>query len=421
METNDSKQKGEGALAPFRVLDLTDEKGLLCGKLLSTLGAEVIKVEPPGGDPARNIPPFYKDVPDPEKSLFYWAYNTNKKSITLDIKTADGQKIFRDLVKRSDFVLETFKPGYMASINLGFEDLRKINPRIILTSISPLGQKGPYAHYKGSDLMCMAMSGYLYLTGDEDRAPLRISVPQAYSMGATEATATTLIAHYYRQRTGIGQHVDVCIRDSIVKATINSPIWFEHYGKLIKRRGSFWGIRGTAIRVFWPLADGWVSFTLTGAKFGARTNHELVQWADTVGMADDIMKNVDWVNLDMEKADRGLIQHLENRIEAFFKTRKKEEIIPQALSRKIMMAPVNTIADIFPDPHLQDREFWDEVEHPEIDETIKYPGAFIKASASPCVRTTRPPLIGEHNLEIYIGKLAMTKEQLVALKAAHVI
>jgi benzylsuccinate CoA-transferase BbsE subunit len=421
METNTSKQNGKGALTPYCALDLTDEKGLLCGKLLSMMGAEVIKVEPPGGDPARNIPPFYKDIPHPEKSLYYWSYNTNKKSITLDIRTPDGQKIFKDLVKRSDFVFESFRPGYMESIGLGFEVLRQINPRIIMTSISPLGQKGPYAQYKGSDLMCTAMSGFLYLTGDEDRAPLRISVPQAYSMGATEAAATSLIAHYYRQRTGTGQHVDVSIRDSMVKATINSPIWFEHYGKLIKRRGSFWGIRGSAIKVFWPLADGWVSFTLTGAKFGARTNHQLVDWADTVGMADDIMKNVDWVNLDMETADRGLIRHLEDRIEAFFKTRKKEEIIPQALSRKIMMAPVNTIADIAADPHLEDREFWEEVEHPELGATIRYPGAFIKASASPCVRTTRAPLIGEHNSEIYLDKLAMTREQFVALKAAHVI
>jgi benzylsuccinate CoA-transferase BbsE subunit len=421
MDTNYSQKKGKGALGPYRALDLTDEKGLLCGKLLATLGTEVIKVEPLGGDLARNNPPFYHDIPDPEKSLYYWANNTNKKSITLDIKTLDGQKVFKDLVKISDFVLESFKPGYMASIGLGYEDLRRINPRIVMTSISPLGQKGPYAHFKGSDLMCTAMSGFMYLTGDEDRAPLRISVPQAYSMGATEGAAASLIAHYYRQRTGMGQHADVSIRDAMVKTTINSVHWWDHYGKLLKRRGSFWGIRGSAIKVFWPLADGWVSFTLTGAKFGARTNHQLIEWADTVGMADDIMKNVDWINLDMETADRGLIKHLEDGIGEFFKTRKKEEIIPQALTRRIMMAPVNTIADIAADPHLEDREFWEEVEHPELNTTIKYPGAFIKASASPCVQTIRAPLIGEHNTEVYLEKLAMTREQLVALKAAHVI
>lgn len=166
----DEKQdNGEGLMSPFRVLDLTDEKGLLCGKVLASMGAEVIKVEPLGGDAARNIPPFYHDIAHPEKSLFYMAYNTNKKSITLDIETPDGQMIFKRLVALSDFVIESYEPGYLDKLGLGYEQLSKINSRIILTSISPLGQKGPYSHYKSSDLMCVAMSGFLYLTGDTAR------------------------------------------------------------------------------------------------------------------------------------------------------------------------------------------------------------------------------------------------------------
>jgi len=170
----------ETALGPYRVLDLTDEKGLLCGMLLAGLGADVIKVERPGGDLARNIGPFYDDIPHPEKSLLWFAYNLNKKGITLNIETVDGREIFKRLVKTSDFVIESFPPGYMARLGLDYSALSQINPRIIMTSITPFGQTGPYRDYKGSDLICMASGGLMYVSGDPDRPPVRITIPQAY-------------------------------------------------------------------------------------------------------------------------------------------------------------------------------------------------------------------------------------------------
>jgi crotonobetainyl-CoA:carnitine CoA-transferase CaiB-like acyl-CoA transferase len=132
----------DGLLSPYRVLDLTDEKGLVCGRILGDFGADVIKVEKPCGDPCRNIGPFYHDIPDPEKSLFWFAYCANKRGITLDIESADGKEIFRKLVKTGDVVLESFHPGYMARLGLGYDDLSKINPGIIMTSITPFGQTG---------------------------------------------------------------------------------------------------------------------------------------------------------------------------------------------------------------------------------------------------------------------------------------
>ena len=129
-----AKQKSETILSPYRALDLTDEKGFFCGKILGDLGADVIKVERPGGDPSRNLGPFYHDEHDPEKSLLWWAYNTGKRSITLDIKAKDGRDIFLDLVKKSDFVIESFQPGYMAELGLSYDELYKVNNRIILVS-----------------------------------------------------------------------------------------------------------------------------------------------------------------------------------------------------------------------------------------------------------------------------------------------
>lgn len=155
------KAKVEGMLSPYRVLDLTDEKGLLCGKLLGDLGADVIKIEPPGGDTSRNVGPFYKDIPDPERSLFWFAFNTSKRGITLDIETADGQDVFKRLVTSADFVIESFPPGHMDRLGLGYPALNEINPGVIMVSISPFGQTGPYKDYKSPDIVACAMGGQM--------------------------------------------------------------------------------------------------------------------------------------------------------------------------------------------------------------------------------------------------------------------
>jgi len=151
------QQKTETLLGGYRALDLTEGGFSVCGKVLGDLGVDVIKIEPPGGSPTRNMGPFYKDIPHPEKSLFWFFLNLNKRSITLDMETADGQDIFKRLVKAADFVLESFEPGYLDKIGLGYPALEQINPRIILASITPFGQTGPYAHYKAPDLIVWAL------------------------------------------------------------------------------------------------------------------------------------------------------------------------------------------------------------------------------------------------------------------------
>lgn len=419
--TEEQPKRSDSALGSFRALDLTDDKGLMCGRILASLGAEVIKVEPPGGDQARNIPPFYQDTPHPEKSLYYFAYNANKKSITLDIEKPEGQELLRELVKTSDFVIESFKPGYMENLGLGYSELSRINPRIILTSITPFGQTGPYRDYQSSDLVCNAMSGFMYLTGDPDRAPLQISSPQAYLMGAVEGAVGTMIAHYYREQTGEGQHVDVSIRDAMIKATVNALPWWEHYGKIMKRGGNCWMLRGEKLRVLWPCKDGYVSFALHGGRLGAKRNRKLVEWMDTEGMASDYLKSFDWDNLDMETASPKLRREMDESVLRFFMAHTKKELNEHALAMGIMLSPVCTMEDIAVNPQLKARDFWEEVEHPELGATITYPGAFTKASETPCLKTVRAPHIGEHNEEIYIKMLGISRDKLASLKEAKVI
>ena len=164
-------------LDPYRVLDLCDERGLLAGKILADMGADVVQVEPPGGSPARNVGPFHGDDPNPEKSLVWWAYAAKKRSITLDLENRDGQDLLRKLVAKSDFLIESFAPGYLENLGLDYGQLSAINPRLVMVSITPFGQDGPYSNYQASDIVGMALGGFMYLTGDDDRAPVRISFP----------------------------------------------------------------------------------------------------------------------------------------------------------------------------------------------------------------------------------------------------
>lgn len=253
-------------LESFRVLDLTDERGFLCGRILADLGADVIKVEKPGGEKARNIGPFYQNIPHPERSLYWFAYNLNKRGITLDIETKDGQEIFRRLAKTSDFVIESFPVGYMDKLGLGYSALSKLNPRLIMTSITPFGQTGPYKDCKASDIVCMAMGGLMYITGTPERPPVRITFPQAYLQASAHAAAATMIAHYYRETAGEGQHVDVSIQQCVTWGLANAiPLW-ELNQIILRRVGSYLSGRwtGTKQRLVWQCKDSYVLFVVMG-------------------------------------------------------------------------------------------------------------------------------------------------------------
>src|SRR5919106_2151603 len=191
-----------GMLSPYRVLDLTDERGILCGKIFADLGADVIQVEPPGGSSARRIGPFYHDEVHLERSLYWWAYAANKRSITLNLSTSDGRALLTRLIQSAHFLIESFAPGHMASLNLGYEALAAINPALIVVSITPFGQDGPYVHYQASDLIGMGMAGFMYLTGDPDRPPVRVGVPHFYLHGSAAGATGAMIAHAQRVHTG---------------------------------------------------------------------------------------------------------------------------------------------------------------------------------------------------------------------------
>jgi len=390
-------------LAPYVALDLTDDKGFLCGKILADLGAEVIKVEKPGGDPSRLLPPFYGDKPDPEKSLPWFAYNQGKKSITLDLEAIEGRDISLKLVKRASWVIESFKPGYMERIGLGYDALARANPGIILTRISPFGQTGPHAGYLGPDLVVAATGGTMYPCGSIDRAPVRISSPQAYLYAAADAAAGSLIALHYQQRTGKGQVVDTSAQESMILSTLNARPWRELEGTEIRREGARRG--GLSARVIqrqtWPCRDGFISFVVVGGARGAKWNRALVRWMDEEGLADDFLKQIDWDKFDMAATTQEFHDKMEERVSKFFARHTTEELYQGSIERGVGIFPVARVPYLFKDAQLNARNFWVEVEYPELGTSLKQPGSFARITPNPLVKGRRAPRVGEHNQEIF--------------------
>jgi crotonobetainyl-CoA:carnitine CoA-transferase CaiB-like acyl-CoA transferase len=401
---------------------LADEKGLLCGKILGDLGADVIKIERPRGDPARNIGPFYHNIPDPEKSLFWFSFNTNKRGISLNIETSDGREIFRRLVKGSDFVIESFEPGYLADLGLAYSTLIEINPRLIMVSITPFGQTGPYAHYKASDIVIHAMGYLMNQCGDPDRAPVQVSLPQSYISAGTDGAVGAMVAHYYRELTGKGQHVDVSAMESVVcNALEGIPEW-TMAGSDFKRRGS---LQKMAQKLFspvvWECKDGYMSYFFMAGIHGAKANQGIVNWMDSKGMAPQFLKEMDWTKLDAEKITQEELDAIHEPMAKFFKNCTKAEIQEESIKRLIMMYPIYDMKETIESSQLKARDFWVNLPHDELNDTITYPGAFAKFSETPIKNWRRAPFIGENNEEIYGRELGFSNAEIVVLKEAGII
>lgn len=411
-------------LSPYRVLDLTGELGFLCGKILGDLGADVIKIEPPGGDPGRKRGPFYHDEPNPEKSLYWLAYNNNKRGITLNLEVATGRDLLLRLAQNADFLIESFDPGWMDRLGLGYTVLREKNPSLVMVSITPYGQTGPYSGYLASDLELMAMSGAMYAIGDPDRPPVRVSFPQAPMWAGMHAAMGALVAHYHRSGTGTGQQVDVSAQASIIWAMAHGPAFWSVNRTFPVREGGYLtgrSITGAKMRVVFPCKDGYLNFIIYGGPAGRHTNRELVKWMDESGMATEWLKAKNWDDFDIATVTQEEIDRIEGPAEAFFKTLTKAEFFDRVLTREMLGYPLASAMDVLADDQLKERGFWNTLEQPGFDQPVSYPGPFAQFSEGSCGVWRRPPLIGEHNSEIYSGELGLTAQQLVMLAEAGVI
>lgn len=389
----------ESLLSPYRALDLADGRGHFCGKILADLGADVIKIEPPGGDPSRNTGPFYHDTPHPERSLYWWAYNTSKRSATLDIGTSSGKEAFRRLVSHSDFVVESFSPGYMDSLGLGYDALSQINPRLVVVSITAFGQAGPYRDLKAPDIVLMAMGGQMFSAGYPDRPPVRISFPQAYLLAGAHGAAAAMVALTYRLRTGQGQHVDISAQACVTRLLSGELSLWEFDGELSPREGSERPASGgLKVRIVWPCKDGSVTFR-PGIGGYLRGLRPLVEWMASENAA-GILKDKDWSSFSPLVSFTKEVESWQDIFGAFFLQHTKAELYEGALQRHIPLFPVSTPREVVHDHQLAVRTFWVTVEHPELGASFPYPGAPAKLPLTPWKIQRRPPLTGEHTDEV---------------------
>jgi crotonobetainyl-CoA:carnitine CoA-transferase CaiB-like acyl-CoA transferase len=410
----------------FRVLDLSDAKGFLCGRVLGDFGADVIKVEPPGGDAGRALGPFYRDIPDPEKSLYWLGYNCNKRGITLDIEAAPGQAIFRRLVRSADFVVESFKPGRMAALGLDYESLRRVNPGIILTSITSFGQSGPWRDCIGSDIVLWALSSYMYVTGDEDRPPVCPSFPQAFLHAGLEAAAASLVALHHRQVTGNGQWVDVSAQDSLAIVNLQNQQYWNLARFNPRRAGSaqmLSGVRWSRQKRLWKCRDGFVIFIISSGHMGAPGNKALTEWMAGEGLAPDYMQGINWETFDPQGRELTDEQYLGmlTAIGEFFQRHSKAELYEGSVAKRIVLYPCNTTEDLMHDAQLKARGFWTGIEQPDLGATLTYPRPCVAFSGAACDIRRRAPRIGEHNEEVYAGELGLSRDDVVRLRREGVI
>ncbi len=413
-----------GALAPYRVLDLTTEPAWLTGRLLADLGADVIKVEPPGGDPGRRRGPFYHDEIDPEKSLRWWFQNRGKRGITLDLDHEDGRAILRRLAADADVVIESFRPGWADERGIGYSSLSAINPRLVYTAVTPFGQTGPYATFQGSDIVLGATGGMAYLTGDPDRPPLRISVPQFEQHGAAEGAVHTNIALYHAAKTGEGQFVDVSAQLATIRTLMNATPFPELEGYDMTRQGQYSAVGSARFKTVYETNDGHVSLMIAGGTIGGLLMGQLMKFLGENGHLTERLAEIDWMEKDFSafKGEEGIretnaiSEDVQDGVENF----SKEEMYQAALQYRFLLAPVYTVADVRKDDQLDARGYFAPVDQGEAG-VIDEPGAWAKLGATPLRTDQRAPRVGEHNTEILSGELGLSGESLRLLSGVGAI
>jgi len=396
------------ALADLRVLDLTDLKGSLCAKLLGDMGADVIKIEAPGGDAMRTIGPFLDGQPHRDRSLLFWFYNTSKRGVTLDLYQPAGREIFLQLVRKADVVIESFAPGALAQLGLGYEELKRVNPQLVLTSITPFGQTGPYRDYKSSDTIAEALGEMIYVNGAPEEPPLRALGLQAYHSASFFAAIGIMSALWTRDVIGEGQWVDVSIQEATA-ACVEHVAPFYHQGLGIEtRRGSLHWSRYFRVA---RCKDGYIMH----CSLGDWTS--LVEWVKADEKAQDLSEP-QWEDLQYRKANA---EHLFDVLDDWAKDYTIAELMEGAQLRRIPYAMVRPPEALVDDPQLNARGFFSDIVHPELGKTLRYPGGPFCFTKTPWRISRRPPLLGEHNQEVYGNELGISAERLRELVKAEVV
>jgi CoA:oxalate CoA-transferase len=387
-------------LSDLRVLDLSqDVAGPYCARLLADFGADVIKVEPPGGEPGRELAPLLGDAPGPLRSgLFAWL-NLNKRGISLNLDSTRGQAMLRALARQADIVLESFAPGYLDERRIGFDLLEAAKPGIILTSVTPFGQTGPWRDREGNDLTAFALSGWAWINGIAGREPLKDSGYQASFVAAVDAFLGTLAAVIYRDRHGVGQHVDVSVLEALTEIFGPRLLGAQHTGGASEQPragGSF--MEGPI-----ECKDGHISLTISRAYFWRDAMTEL-------GLPELANDETFW-------SRRGRREELGALIQPRVREREKYELFEKLSTLRVISGMVLTTEELFSNRHVRARDFFFEVDQPGLGR-VELPGAPFKMTATPATVRRPAPAPGEHTAEVLKELLALEDGDIEDLRRA---
>jgi crotonobetainyl-CoA:carnitine CoA-transferase CaiB-like acyl-CoA transferase len=402
------------ALDGVLVIDLTHHiAGPYCTKLLADYGAEVIKIErPDGGDPARRIGPFLHDEPHLEGSGLFLDLNTNKKSVTLNLKSPSGAGILKQLVRQADIVVESFAPRVLPSLSLDYAALREVNPNLVMTSISNYGQTGPYRDYKMSELTMYAIGGTMHATGMPGREPVKLALTvQQIFAGMVSATAT-MGAYMGSVLQGIGQHVDLSLFEIMTGSqdrAVQGHATYQFTGNLPQRAGGGAG-RNILPNGAYPCADGYVQM------FAMRP-----VWKEACLMVDrpDLIDDAYFTAPENFTGNPDARAAFEVILLEWLLSHTKKEVVEKAQSVGYICGALNTMAEVFEDPHLVDRAFFTEIDHPHAG-PLKYAGAQFRMADTPW-RPGRAPLLGEHTSQVLQERLGLAPEDIAILRTQGAI
>ena len=403
---------GRSALSGRRVLEIADESGAYCGKLLADMGADVIKLECPGGDPSRGIPPFLEDLPGEDRSLHFLYTNTSKRGVTLDVQHPDGRALLRTLALSADVVLETLPVGQLATLGIGYASLAAEKPEIVVTSITGFGQTGPRAHWKATDIVAGAVGGPMHVTGEAEDPPVSLAGEQHFLMASTCAAASTVIALLAASRSGRGQHVDISLQETTLAVSHISGVgkWLDD-GIIPRRVGT--GLTASVPSGAYPCRDGRVYLMVN------RPAH----WKALAEWIHEETGNKEVLDPLFEGPSSRRIEYrelLDLFISDLTTLHSVDEIFHEGQRRHIAFTPLLNTADAVRDPHVLSRDYFVAMDHPVAGQ-LRYPGAPFRPEATPWALSRPAPRAGEHNAEILGDELGLAPKTLQSLSQAGVI
>jgi crotonobetainyl-CoA:carnitine CoA-transferase CaiB-like acyl-CoA transferase len=419
-----------GPLAGLQVIEIGGENGQWAGKLLADMGAAVVKVEPPGGDAARRVGPFAGDVPDPNRSLFFWAANTNKRGVTLSLAHPDGPPILRRLATSADILLESLPPGTLADHGLAPEGLIEQHPGLIVASVTPFGQTGPWKDFAASDLTQMALGGPMACCGYDESdipgaPPIRPDGHHAAAMAGVYAANAVLAALLEREHSGAGQWIDLSVHEACAATTEGAFPQWEYLGQIVLRQT---GRHAQPVYTQpWQhhCTDGrYINLMGGGIPRNPTSWRPLIGWMAEKGLARDLedprYEQTMYVPIAERRTNPDVI-HVTETLHAFVRSLPAEEVYRGGQAARLPYGIIRSPEENLADPHWADRGFFRQVEHPETGASYPYPGPPYRFTRTPGGPRHRAPLLGEHNVAVYCGELGLSRDELRRLFEAGVV